>query len=195
MRRVRHARDPQVGVPLRQTLYQWLNERVAYFATVFRLTWSIRAVSDLERLAASIDRISFTVSRGTVISSILPGRARQSNRPGKPYGEGRAPGPRGAALLLKLLIFSCSRCLFPSEHSDHFLVHINTRFYMSLRSNFSSTDTISADTARAPFVNDLLFSRLKSYDGARAVFRYAVVSLRKKLCVTSVQADVSYSFV
>lgn len=98
----------------------------AYFATVFRLTWSIRAISDLERPAASIDRISFTVSRGTVISSILPGRARQSNRPGKPYGEGRAPGPRGAALLLKLLNFSCSRCLFPSDHSDHFLVNINT---------------------------------------------------------------------
>lgn len=66
---------------------------------------------------------------------------------------------------------------------------------MSLRSNFSSTDTISADTARAPFVNDLLFSRWKSFDGARALFRYAVVSLRKKLCVTSVQADASYSFV
>ena len=98
----------------------------AYFATVFRLTWSIRAISDLERPAASIDRISFTVSRGTVISSILPGRARQSNRPGKPYGEGRAPGPRGAALLLKLLNFSCSRCLFPSDHSDHFLVNINS---------------------------------------------------------------------
>lgn len=176
MRRVRHARDPQVGVPLRQTLYQWLNERVAYFATVFRLTWSIRAVSDLERPAASIDRISFTVSRGTVISSILPGRARQSNRPGKTYGEGRAPGPRGAALLLKLLNFSCSRCLFPSEHSDHFLVHINTRFYMSLHSDTSSTDTMFADTARAPFVGDLLFSRWKSYDGARAVFRYALVN-------------------
>ena len=99
----------------------------AYFATVFRLTWSIRAISDLERPAASIDRISFTVSRGTVISSILPGRARQSNRPGKPYGEGRAPGPRGAALLLKLLNFSCSRCSFPGDHSDHFLVNINTR--------------------------------------------------------------------
>ena len=66
-----------------------------------------------------------TVSRGTVISSILPGRARQSNRPGKTYGEGRAPGPRGAALLLKLLNFSCSRCSFPSDHSDHFLVNIN----------------------------------------------------------------------
>lgn len=97
----------------------------AYFATVFRLTWSTRAISDLERPAASIDRISFTVSRGTVISSILPGRARQSNRPGKPYGEGRAPGPRGAALLLKLLNFACSRCSFPSDHSDHFLVNIN----------------------------------------------------------------------
>lgn len=115
------------GYPSRQTLYQWLNEWVAYFATVFRLTWSTRAISDLERPAASIDRILFTVSWGTVISSILPGRARQSNRPGKPYGEGRAPGPRGAALLLKLLNFSCSRCLFPSDHSDHFLVNINSR--------------------------------------------------------------------
>lgn len=98
---------------------------LACLLTVFRLTLSILAISDLERPAASIDRISFTVSRGTVISSILPGRARQSNRPGKPYGEGRAPGPRGAALLLKLLNFSCSRCLFPSDHSDHFLVNIN----------------------------------------------------------------------
>ena len=98
---------------------------LACLLTVFRLTWSILAISDLERPAASIDRISFTVSRGTVISSILPGRARQRNRPGKPYGEGRAPGPRGAALLFKLLNFSCSRCLFPSEHSDHFLVNIN----------------------------------------------------------------------
>ena len=98
----------------------------AYFARVFRLTWGTRAISDLERPAASIDRISFTVSRGTVISSILPGRARQSNRPGKPYGGGCAPGPRGAALLLKLLNFSYSRCSFASDHSDHFLVNINT---------------------------------------------------------------------
>lgn len=98
---------------------------LACLLTVFRLTWSILAISDLERPAASIDRISFTVFRGTVSSSILPGRARQSNRPGKPYGEGRAPGSRGAALLLKLLNFSCSRYLFPSEHSDHFLVNIN----------------------------------------------------------------------
>lgn len=113
------------GYPSRQTLYQWLNEWVAYFATVFRLTWSTRAISDLEGPAASIDRISFTVSRRTVVSSILPGQARQSNRPRKPYGEGRAPGSRGAALLLKLLNFSCSRCSIPSEHSDHFLVNIN----------------------------------------------------------------------
>ncbi|VWL88146.1 Uncharacterised protein [Collinsella aerofaciens] len=57
---------------------------------------------------------------------------------------------------------------------------------MSLRNDFSSTDTMFAGTVRAPFVNDLLFSRWKSYDGARAVFRYAVVNLRKKLCVTAV---------
>ncbi len=35
---------------------------------------------------------------------------------------GKSPG---AALLLKLLNFSCSRCLFLSDHSDHFLVNIN----------------------------------------------------------------------
>ena len=99
----------------------------AYFATVFRLTWSTRAISDLERPAASIDRISFTVSRGTVISPVLPGRARQSNRPGKPYGGDRAPGPRGTTLLFKLLGYSCSRCSAPGDHSDHFLVNINRR--------------------------------------------------------------------
>lgn len=99
----------------------------AYFATVFRLARSTRAASDLERPAASIDRISFTVPGGAVISPpVLPGWARQSDRPGKPYGEGRAPGPSGAALLLKLLIFSCSRCSFPSDRSDHFLANINS---------------------------------------------------------------------
>lgn len=99
---VMHATSKS-GYPSRLTLYQWLNEWVAYFATVFRFAWSARAISDLEGPAASIDRISFTVSRRTVVSSILLGQARQSNRPGKPYGEGRAPGSRGAALLLKLL--------------------------------------------------------------------------------------------
>ena len=29
--------------------------------------------------------------------------------------------------MLKLLNFSCSRCSFPSDHSDHFLVNINTK--------------------------------------------------------------------
>ena len=73
----------------------------AYFATVLRLTRSLRAISALGTPSASIDRISFLVSRGTVISSILPGRPRQSARPGQPYGEGRAPGPGGAALVIK----------------------------------------------------------------------------------------------
>lgn len=44
-----------------------------------------------------------------------------------------------------------------------------------------------AGAARAPFVNDLLFSRWKPYDRVRAVFRYAVVNLRKKLCVTQLR--------
>lgn len=30
--------------------------------------------------------------------------------------------------MLKLLNFSCSRCLFPGDHSDHFLVNINNKF-------------------------------------------------------------------
>ena len=76
---------------------------------------------------ASIDLISFTVPGGTAISPVLPGRARRSRRPGKPYGEGRAPGPRGSALLIELLNFSCSRCSVPGNHADHFLVSINNR--------------------------------------------------------------------
>ena len=35
--------------------------------------------------------------------------------------------------MLKLLNFSCSRCLFPSDHSDHFLVNINTMTDEQLR--------------------------------------------------------------
>lgn len=46
----------------------------AYFATALRLAWILRAISAFGTPSASIDRISFLMSRGTVISSILPGR-------------------------------------------------------------------------------------------------------------------------
>lgn len=65
----------------------------AYLLTVLRLTWSLRAISDLETPSASIDRISFLMSRGTVISSILPGRSRQSTRPGKHTARAAPPVP------------------------------------------------------------------------------------------------------
>lgn len=48
----------------------------------------------------------------------------------------------------------------------------------------SSIDAMFADSARASFVDDLLFSRQKSYDDAWTVFLCVVVNLRKKLCVT-----------
>lgn len=60
-----------------------------------------------------------------------------------------------------------------SASSTVFLI----RFYMSLRSNSPSTDNDIHRHGPRPFVNDLLFSRWKSYDGVRAVFRYAVVNL------------------
>ena len=43
-----------------------------------------------------------------------------------------------------------------------------------------------ADTVRGLFVGNFLFGCWKSYDRARSVFRYAVVNLRKKFCVTAV---------
>ena len=77
----------------------------AYLATVLRLTRSLLAISARGTPSASIERISFLTSRGTVISSILPGRARQSRRPGKRYGEGRAPGPPGRGPLAQTAQF------------------------------------------------------------------------------------------
>lgn len=62
---------------------------------------------------------------------------------------------------------------------------------MSLRSDSSSTDMTFAGTARAPPVDDLLSSRQKSYDGARAVFRYVVIDLGKRLCVTRRRSKVN----
>lgn len=59
----------------------------AYFATVLQLTQSLLAISARGTPPASIDRISFIMSWGTVISSTLPGRARQSLRPGIQYGD------------------------------------------------------------------------------------------------------------
>ena len=51
----------------------------AYFATAYLLRCSVRAISNHECPATSIDRISFTVSKGTIIILILLERARQSN--------------------------------------------------------------------------------------------------------------------
>lgn len=63
---------------------------------------------------------------------------------------------------------------------------------MSLRSDSSSTDMTFAGTARAPPpVDDLLSSRQKSYDGARAVFRYVVIDFVKRLCVTRRRSKVN----
>lgn len=58
--------------------------KYTHFATVFLLARSLRAISALGTPSASVARMSFMVSRGRVISSVLPGRARQSLRPGKP---------------------------------------------------------------------------------------------------------------
>ena len=81
----------------------------AYFATVLQLTQSLLAISARGTPPASIDRISFIMSWGTVISSTLPGRARQSLRPGIQYGEGRAPWAQGARP-------SCSFCSILNDH-------------------------------------------------------------------------------
>lgn len=48
--------------------------------------------------------------------------------------------------MLKLLNFSCSRCSFPSDHSDHFLVNINTR---SSAERQAQADATSSETGKA----------------------------------------------
>ena len=56
-----------------------------------------------------------------------PSRAASPRHPpGKPYGKGRAPGPRGAALALKLLNFDRTRRSEVDACSDQFILHINT---------------------------------------------------------------------
>lgn len=52
-----------------------------------------------------------------------------------------------------------------------------TRFLMSPRSDSSSTDTMLSDTARVPFACGWLLGRLRLYDEARTVLRYAAVNL------------------
>ncbi|WP_239462481.1 MGMT family protein [Enorma phocaeensis] len=39
----------------------------------------------------------------------------------------------GAALMLKLLIFRCTRCSETGAHSDHFLLHINNALHSNPR--------------------------------------------------------------
>ena len=61
----------------------------------------------------------------------FPGGLAKATARGNHTARAAPPVPRGAALLLKLLNFSCSRCPFPGDRSDHFLVNINTRVKLS----------------------------------------------------------------
>ncbi len=69
-----------------------LSEYQQYFATVLRLTPSLRAIAALGTPPASISRISCLVSRGTVILPLLPwAPSRQRWAPRGNVGRGRAP--------------------------------------------------------------------------------------------------------
>ena len=72
---------------------------------------------DLTRHAAASPR-PYSRRRGYTGPLFAPGKARGSAAP---------PVLRGAALMLKLLNSSCSRCSANRDHADHFLVNINTR--------------------------------------------------------------------
>ena len=58
--------------------------------------------------------------------------------------------------MLKLLNFSCSRCLFPSDHSDHFLVNINKPTYV-----FRGPLEAAADAAASGQAGELLAARAR----------------------------------
>lgn len=77
----------------------------AYFATVLRLTPSLRAISALGTPEASIFRISCLVSGGTVILTLLPAPLAKANAPGGNIRRGRAPCGARPSLLIKLLSF------------------------------------------------------------------------------------------
>lgn len=98
----------------------------AYSATAILLARSVRAIPDLELPAASNDRISFAWSMGAVVCSILPVLVSQSGQHWKAIRRGSRAGSRGATISIYLLNFSCSRRSFPGDHSDHFIVNINT---------------------------------------------------------------------
>lgn len=74
---------------------------------------------------AFIGRISFIMFGDTVISSILPERARQSLLSGTPCGEGRAPGPRGRGPRALSAQFSMTKMLKKRWPFGPLLVDIN----------------------------------------------------------------------
>lgn len=88
----------------------------------------VHADYGLERSAASMNRISFAGARGTIACSILPVLVSQSGQHRKAIRRGSRAGSRGATLLVYLLNYSCSRRLFPGNHSDYFIVNINMSF-------------------------------------------------------------------
>ena len=94
----------------------------AYLATVLRLRCSSRAISALGTPLASIERISFLTSRGTVISSILPGRSSPKFAPGKTIRRGPRPWPPGTRP-------SCSKCSIPDARGAQIPVLIRTISY------------------------------------------------------------------
>lgn len=92
-----------------------------------------------------------------VVSSILPGRARQGIRPETQYGEGRAPGPRGRGLraisaqFLMSTVLEKQRPFGPllSEH-QHLKRDPSMRGSNHRNHDVQETDEVSAPHADAP---------------------------------------------
>ena len=70
-------------------------------------------ITDLERSAASMNRISFAGARGTIACSILPVLASHSSQHGKLYSEGRAPVPEARPYCFICSVFRAHGAHFP----------------------------------------------------------------------------------
>ena len=129
---IRRAKLSYCTMPIHQSAHpnSWII-RIGIFTVVSTISFSRTAymqITDLERSAASMNRISFAGARGTIACSILPVLVSQSGQHWKAIRRGSRAGSRGATLLIYLLNYSCSRRLFPGNHSDYFIVNINMSF-------------------------------------------------------------------
>lgn len=85
--------------------------------------------------------------------------------------------------MLKLLNFSCSRCSIPSDHSDHFLVNINSALRPKPKGRHKGTSSPPKKTTR----EQELERRVRKLEAENAYLKKSIALKAEKRSRTAIR--------